>query len=150
MNSLIVYPLFILIFLGAFNQLLLTTDIDFTYNETLEAQQARGNQSITGEEDELIQETSEAEININMITGIIALIIGLIAVGVMAGVKVLGSGLDTFSVKLIFLSAVYYGLWGIFSALAFTVFLSIPFFGVFIWFILTLIYSLGFFKTVEG
>jgi hypothetical protein len=85
-----------------------------------------------------------------MTTGLIALIIVLVVVGVVAGIRVLGSGLSSYSVMLIHKSTVYYGLWGVFSAFSFGLFLGIPIFGVLIWFALTLVYSIGFFSTLNS
>lgn len=154
MNELIVYPLILLIILGAFCQLFYATqtevEIDYSYEGTLEDIQASGNQTLGETEQELQQESTDAVFDINMTTGIIALIIGLVVVGVLAGIRVLGSGLSEFSVKLIYNSTVYYGLWGIFSALSFPVFLTIPTFGLLLWLSLTLLYSLGFFQTTHG
>ena len=154
MNQLITYPLLILIVLGAFTQLFYasdqTTGVDMSYNETLAGQVAQGNQTISGETDEYTGEAQDAVFDINMISGVIGLIIGLVAVGVIAGIHILGSGISEHSVKLIYNSTTYYGLWGVFSALAFPVFLGIPMFGLFIWLGLTLVYSLGFFETLHG
>ena len=149
-NDLIVYPLLLLLIVAGFSQLVLLSDFDLSYSGTLEEISAEGNQTLNEEESKYIKETSSAVFDINMTTGIIALIIGLVAVGVIAGIRILGSGLSEYSVKLIHKSTVYYGLWGIFSAFSFVAFESIPFFGLFIWLGLTLIYSLGFFKTLEG
>jgi len=150
MNKLLTYPLLIIFVMAGFNQLLVYSYVDMSYDDTLEGISAKANQTLNEAESEFIQETSDTVFDINMITGIVALIIGLVAVGVVCGIKILGSGIDTFSVKLIYKSTTYYGLWGIFSALSFTVFSSIPFFGLFIWLGLTLCYSLGFFQTLEG
>lgn len=155
MNKLIVFPLILLMLLGAFCQLFYATNpqgIDFTYSNTLEGQASQGNQTINEEQSEYTGEATDAVFDINMTTGIIALIIGLVVVGVVAGIRILGSGLSEHSVKLIYNSTTYYGLWGVFSALSFPLFLAIDFLqaGLFAWLILTLIYSLGFFQTMNG
>lgn len=150
MNSLIVYPLLILFIVSGFSQLYYYSNTDLAYNGTLSDIASGGNQTLTGEEQEISQEIGDIVFNINMITGIVALIIGLVALGVIAGIRILGSGLSEYSVKLIHKSATYYGLWGIFSALSFTAFSGIPTFGLFLWLGLTLIYSLGFFQTLDG
>jgi len=149
MNTLIVYPLLILFVLAGFNQIYYYSEIDLSYNETISDIISGGNQTVTGSEEEIQQEIGDAVFNINMVTGIIALIIGLVAVGVVAGIRILGSGFSDYAVKLIHKSATYYGLWGVFSALSITTFLGIPYFGLFFWLGLTLLYSLGFFQTLD-
>lgn len=150
MNSLIVYSLLIIFVIAGFSQLYYYTEIDLAYEGTLTDIASGGNQSANEEETEVRQEISDAVFNIDMITGIIALIIGLVAIGVIAGIRFLGSGLSEYSVKLIHKSATYYGLWGVFSALSFRAFSGIPYFGLFFWLGLTLVYSLGFFQTMDG
>ena len=150
MNNLVVYPLLILFIVSGFSQLYYFSNTDLTYSGSLSDIASGGNQTLTGEEQEISQEISDAVFDINMTTGIIALIIGLVAIGVVAGIRVLGSGLSEYSIKLIHKSATYYGLWGVFSALSFTLFSGIPTFGLFIWLGLTLVYSLGFFQTLDG
>ena len=150
MNSLIVYPLLILFIVSGFSQLYYYSNTNLGYSGSLSDIASGGNQTLTGEEQEISQEISDAVFDINMTTGIVALIIGLVAIGVIAGIRVLGSGLSEYSVKLIHKSATYYGLWGVFSALSFGLFSGIPTFGLFIWLGLTLVYSLGFFSTLDG
>ncbi len=156
MNQLIVYPLLLLVVLGAFCQIFYATsvnpELDYTYSDTLEGQAVDGNHTLNEEESEYTQQAQEAVFDINMTTGVIALIIGLVAVGVIAGIRVLGTGLSEHSVKLIYNSTTYYGLWGVFSALAFPAFSAITFLGLglFLWLGLTLVYSLGFFQTLNG
>lgn len=148
MNGLILYPLLIIFLLGAFCQLLNISAIDMSYNGTLASMNTTGNQTLNGTTQELSQQQQSSSFAVDMTTGLIALIIGLVAVGVVAGIRVLGSGLSEFSVNLIYKAVVYYGLWGMFSALAIDGFISIPFFGAFFWLGLTLVYSLGFFQSI--
>lgn len=124
------------------------SDIDFSYNQTLSGISSNGSQTTNGSTTTITQDYSNPVFDINMLTGLTALIIGLVALGVVAGIHVLGSGLSEYSVKIIHAASVYYGLWGVFSALSITVFTSIPLFGVFLWFILTVVYTLGFFHQV--
>lgn len=135
--------------LAGFNQLVYVDAIQMRYTTTLEAINQEGNQTLTGSTDTLTQETQSTEFSINMQTGIIALIIGLVIIGVLAGIRVLGSGLSEYSVKLIYKSSTYYGLWGIFSVLSYNCFQELPFFGIFLWLGLTIVYSMGFFQTLN-
>ena len=149
MNGLIVYPLFILLLIAGVNQLYVLSSSDLSYSNTLAGIAQEGTQSINDTSSELRQEAADAVFNVNMTAGFIALIIGLVAVGVVAGIRVLGSGLSEYSVQLIHKAAVYYGIFGVLSALSFTALFNIPYFGGFFWFGLTLAYSLGFFQSLQ-
>lgn len=147
--KLILYPLLILIFVGAFNMLLASNDIAFSrqYDKAFEMS---GNQTLNEATSTLEQQTTNVNFGLDMTTGLIILIITMVVIGTIAGIRVLGSGLSNFAVTLVYKSAVYYGLWGMFSAFSLTAFMTIPVFGVFIWFLLTLVYTLGFFQTLNG
>jgi hypothetical protein len=149
--KLILIPLLILILFATINQLLPlgSQTINFTSSTTTAAYNITGNQTLDATTSVLTNTGVQSVWDINMTAGIIALIIALVAVGVAAGITVLGSGLSNFSVQLIYKSATYYGLWGVFSALGFVGFLSIPIFGLMLWLILTLIYSVGFFQSLN-
>lgn len=149
MNGLIVYPLFILLLIAGVNQLYVLSSSDLSYSNTLSGIAQQGNQTLNSDESQLKQEAADAAFSINMTAGFIALIIGLVAVGVVAGIRVLGSGLSEYSVQLIHKATVYYGLWGVFSALGFTGLTSLPLFGGLFWFGMTLAYSLGFFQSLQ-
>jgi hypothetical protein len=137
-------------FLGAFNMVLASrTSIDYASVQSY-VYTSEGNQTLNGTPSFLQQQDSGIIFSLSMVTGIVILITAFVIVGVLAGIRVLGSGLSNYSVQLIHKSAVYYGLWAIFSAISFPVFAIIPLFGIFIWFILTLIYSLGFFQTLNA
>lgn len=153
MNKLIIYPLLFLVFLCLLSQVYLidvngSGSLDLSYNGSLIDNGKTGNITENGEQKELGTQGTEAVFDVNMTTGLIALIIGLVIVGVVAGIRVLDSGLSEYSVKLIYNATVYYGLWGMFSILSYGILAVIPLIGVIAWFILTLIYSLGFFETM--
>lgn len=150
MNGLIVYPLFLLLIIAGVNQLYVLSSSDLSYNNTLEGIAQEGNQTLNDEESQLTQEAADAVFDVNMVAGFIALIIGLVAVGVVAGIRVLGSGLSEYSVQLIHKAALYYGIFGVLSAFSFTALIGIPYFGGFFWFGITLAYSLGFFQSLGG
>lgn len=148
--KLILYPLVILFVLTAFSQLMAYSSIDYTYSSSNTIDPATGEQIVNGTSSTLEQQGSNAIFDVNMTAGLIALIIALVVVGAVAGIRVLGSGLSNYSVQLIHKAAVYYGLWGIFSALSYVAFSSIPIFGLFLWIGLTLVYSIGFFQTLNA
>jgi len=144
MNNLIVYPLLLLVVIGSFYQLVTLTSIDFSQDQT-QTETLQQNQTLDGTESELEIEGGSLNIDFTMSVGLIVIIISAIALGLI-GINVLGSGLSDNSVKIIWNGIIYYGLWGIFSALGFNVFTLIPVgFGLLIWFILTMVYSLGVF-----
>ena len=148
MNSLIVYPLIIMFVVAMGSQIYSASLTTFAYNGTLTTGQ-NGSQTLDEVTYDLSPEQTDAVFDINLSSGFLALVIGLVAVGILAGIKVLGSGLSNFSVALIYKSTTYYGIWGVFSALSYAVFASFPYnFGILFWFGLTLIYSLGFFQTL--
>lgn len=126
------------------------SSIDYTYSSSNAINPATGEQILNGTTSTMEQQGSTAIFDVNMTGGLIALIVVLVVVGAVAGIRVLGSGLSTYSVALIHKSAVYYGLWGVFSGLSYVAFASLPIFGLFLWVGLTLIYSLGFFQTLNG
>ena len=143
MNKLILYPLFLLFLISVFTQMLNTGGASFGYGgET--GEEITGNQTLTGEESELELDNAELSLDFTMTTGLVAVIAGAIALGLI-GIKVLGSGLDSYSIKIIWNGIVFYGLWSIFSVLAFNAISSI-WLGSIFWFLLTFIYSLGVFS----
>jgi hypothetical protein len=125
----------------------ISSGIDLSYNGTSTVDSQTGNQTINGTPAQYQSDSTTASFSINMIGGLLALIIGLTAVAVVAGIRVLGSGLSEKSVTIIYNSTVYYGLWGIFSALSIVLFSALPLFGMLLWLGLTLCYSIGYFET---
>lgn len=81
--------------------------------------------------------------------GILAVIIAMIAVGVVIGIRVLGSGISDTSVMIIYKSVTFYAIWGICSVYAVNGLnndglSSLPLgFGNILFFLLTLVFSLG-------
>lgn len=143
MNNLIIYPLIILIVIGAFTQLYTSNKIDFTASGT-DDYILIGNQTLNGTETELELNEGSLSLDFTMTVGIISIMIGAIALGLI-GLNVIGSGLPDRSVKIIWNGIVFYGLWSIFSVLGYNSISSIPYLGAFLWFFLTLIYTLGVF-----
>lgn len=152
MNKLITFPLLILMLIAGFCQVFNVGAIDLSHSSSLSVDSQGGTLAENESSTNVSTDSTNAIFNIDMVTGLIVLIIALVVVGVIAGIRVLGSGLSEKSVTLIYNSAVYYGLWGIFSVLAFEAFESITIMGLglFLWLGLTLAYSLGFFETTWG
>jgi hypothetical protein len=80
--------------------------------------------------------------------GVISLVICSVALAVVCGFHILGSGLGSVSVMAIFKSAAYYGIWCLFSVAALILFGEIPLFGYPLYFMLTLFYSVGVVQSV--
>lgn len=148
MNKLILYPLIILMFVGAYYQLI-NSQSYVGFSMTSSASYSASGEQILGETTNVLTQEATYQIyGINVMTGFVIFITVFVIIGVLAGIKVLGSGLSTYSVMLIHKSAVYWGLWTIFSSFSLASFLSIPLFGAFMWFLLTLLYAVGFFQTL--
>lgn len=133
--------------IGSFNYAyeISNTSIDLTEESGFSFSQAIiGNQTLNETSQELELETASLELDFTMVTGLVAIIVGAIALGLI-GLNVLGSGLPDSSVKIIWNGIVFYGLWSIFSVLGYTALVSIPLFGVMLWFFLTFFYTLGVF-----
>lgn len=77
------------------------------------------------------------------ITGGIALIITLAAIGGVLGIQFLGSGLNDSSVRIIMIGIFYTGLWAILSVLSMNLIFAIEIFGGLIYMILTILYAIG-------
>lgn len=143
MNNFIFYPLIVLITISLFTQFYYYDTATFSSEES-QNQTLIGNQTLSGEESELELDNAELSLDFTMTVGLVAVIAGAIALGLI-GLNVLGSGLSDFSVKIIWNGIVFYGLWSIFSVLGYNSIASIPTFGVIFWFLLTFVYSLGVF-----
>lgn len=145
MNKLILYPLLILFIVAGFTQLYYNSTINLSYDET-QITTIYGNQTLDETTSELELQDASLTLDFDMTVGIIAIIIGATALGLI-GINFIGSGLSDFSIKIIWNGIVFYGLWLVFSTLGFNFFSIIPFFGSLIWLGLTLVYSIGvFFK----
>lgn len=84
-----------------------------------------------------------ATIGIDSITGALAIIIALIAIAVLIGAKILGSGLSEQSVRSILIIVGYGSLWGFFSILSMNLIIAIQIFGIIIYVLLTIMYAIG-------
>lgn len=82
-------------------------------------------------------------VGINEVTGALAVVIALVALAVVVGIQVLGSGISEQSVKTIITVIGYASLWGVFSVLSSNLIISIELFGLIIYLILTIIYAIG-------
>ena len=153
MNNMIVLPLLFIACLAGFYQLFTISTINYSGTQNIPTISYASPNPLSANPNVDQQYRTKVDsqntvFSVEMTSGVIALIIGLTAIAVVSGVKLFGSGLSETSIKIIYNSTVYYGLWGIFSALSYPMFLGMPLFiGVFGWFFITLIYSLGYFES---
>lgn len=83
-------------------------------------------------------------------TGILSLIIVIIALVSILGIRVLGSGLSDSATRTITIGTGYGGIWALFSVFAMPLMLSITAFGVFIYVSLTILFTVGIFQKISG
>src|SRR3990170_2154111 len=150
MNKFIYYPLGLMFILALFNQV-------YYYSNNINSLTFSNTQTINPQTGQLTQNGTSTEIQtsgfvlnfgIDLTMGFLALIIGVVALGIGVGIKVLDSGLSENAQKIIFNSSYIYGFWGVFSALTYTLFSQIWTFGLIMWLGLTFIYTIGFFQTI--
>ena len=89
-------------------------------------------------------------LNIDPIIGAIAIIIIIATVGALIGIQVLGSGLSSESVRVLIISIAYSGLWGVLSALSYSLIISIELFGSLIYIVLTIGFVIGIIEKIGG
>lgn len=161
MNKLIMIPIFIMIFCAILTQGLKTSTIGFQNTQQFQIQNKTGTSEghyvwhfsggfLTQEWVSGTSETGQSipSVDIIGVDGLLALLIGFIAIGTALGITIFGSGLSNSSQNVIYKSVFFYALWGIFSALGCGVsgdvgLLSIPIFGTLIYIIISLCYVVG-------
>ncbi len=82
-------------------------------------------------------------VGVDSLTGALTIIIILVALALVVGIQVLGSGLNDTTVKTIIVITGYASVWGIFSVLSINLIISIQIFGTLIYLFLTIIYVIG-------
>lgn len=87
-------------------------------------------------------------IDISQSIGLIGLVIALMAMAVIVGLRVLGSG--TSNSMILVLGTAYMGVWGIFSVLALPLVTQIVLFGPIIYFSFTIMYTVGIIGSFQG
>lgn len=140
MKTLLIFPITVLLFFSLFNTVGMINDA--TYNMSV------GNTTGVINSTETTVGGSTSSFGIGETVGLIAMIVGVIAVGTAVGIKALGSGLDSNSINLIIKGAFYLAFWGVLTGLAGGLLIAISLFGGFIYFILTAMFVLGFMQTL--
>jgi hypothetical protein len=82
-------------------------------------------------------------IDITSLILITILIAVALAVCLVVGIQVLGSGISGSVIPIIFVVTIMSGVYGVLSALSINIFMSIPYFGIPIYFILLIMYIIG-------
>lgn len=157
------YPLIIMTVLALFNQFYYYSEMSYSssggYSFSDTSIPLTGeNQSVTASGEIIENGTStsiqvgnaEMAFDLNTTGYFIALIIGVGILAGVLGINFLGSGLSERAQRIIFNSIICYGFWGIFSALILTLLMAIPVFGLILWVVMTMVYTFGFFKRIEG
>lgn len=135
MNKLIFFPVLVLTVFMFFSLLYNLNDVSiFTFN---------GNVTVNGTDTSYGFAVSETQ-------GFIAFIVTVIALGTVAGIRFVDTGLSTFSVQVITKGTFYIALWSILSTFAYTILIKIWLVGVFMYLVLTLLYVIGFMSTLNS
>ncbi len=150
MNKFLMFPYAIIIMIAIIT-IAMSNDYGagmFTGNHTVETS---GNITIDENVTTVnLPESGEMNIQFTELEGALVILTIAIAIAIVAGIHVLGSGLSDTSQRLIFYSAIYLGIWAVFSILASPLLFAIASFGILIWIILTLMVVIGFAGEVSG
>jgi len=106
-------------------------------------QQYSGTQKLNSSSSTFQSDVGGSMVSVTLGVGVYVVLVTSIALVTVSGITVLGSGLSSVSVMAIFKSAAFLSIWGLFSLPAVALFITIPWFGMPLYFFLTLIYSLG-------
>ncbi len=146
MNGLIMFPLTVLMVFMAISSvggsnLNITTTQDLNQSGTV----------ITNDTTNLVQiPVGSFAFSITPTQGAIIIMSTVIAIGAIVGIRAFSTGLDRFSIETITKGAYYLAIWGILSAFAQPTIANIPYFGVILYLVLTLMYVSGFVQSIGG
>lgn len=150
MDKMVLYPILIMFILAIFNQAYQYSNTDLSLTSTPTIDNSTGTVITDGTSTEITIPTSADTYTLNMTMGFIGLTIGIVALGVVLGITALGSGISQRAQRIVFVSAICWGAWGLFSALTYTIFTSIPTLGSVLWLAFTFVFTFGFFKEANG
>lgn len=143
-NNFILYTLIIFIIVSTFSQFYYYGDVIFSSDES-QIQSLTGTQTLNGSSQDIELSDADLDLSFDMQNGLILVVVASIALGLI-GFQILSSGLGERAQKIIWNGIVFYGLWLIFSIFSYNSIVSIPVFGIFLWFMLTFFYSYGVFN----
>lgn len=149
MNRLIIIPLALMILFALFSSVLNFTDVLTEDEIAFEDYQARLNSTKTGDntEEYMIElpfDDSGTSFSFFSPQGFLLLLIGVVAIGIASSITILGSGLSPHGQSLIFQFGIYFAIWGILSAVSYSLLSNMDTYGGILWTILTLSYTIGF------
>ena len=81
--------------------------------------------------------------------GVMALLTIAIAVGIVGGITVFGSGISEYSQSIIFQTTVYVAIWAVCTLAIYDVVQSVPILAAIIWLSMTLMYAIGIIQEVK-
>ena len=146
MNKLLVFPIGIMFFISMF----LLASASVAPETSSEDYSDVSGISIDGNNRTVLIPAAETQtLNIWLITGALIVVVAGIAVGIVAGITVLGSGVSVLSQKIIVVSFIYLGIWGCLTVITATIMLSDSILTL-IWFALSFIFSLGLSSELTG
>lgn len=151
MNKLLILPLILLAFSALMTQLINSEQTIYSYDDDGNTYTWDPyNQTVNGTEIQYETEGWTVNAGFDLQTGVIAVIIVMLAVGIVAGIQVFGSGLSEISVKVIYTSIFFYTLWLLLSVFGLPSITAVPVFGWVFYFFLTLLYSVGIVGQING
>jgi hypothetical protein len=105
----------------------------------------------SGTQKSLSTSGNEYNFSINETQGILAIVIAVSVIGSIIGIRVLGSGLSEMTVKILYNTIFFYGVWGLFSVFSLELLSLIPVgIGWIIYFILTCMLSFGIVQQINS
>lgn len=117
----------------------------------IDIQQPSYGKAIIDGEEVIVEIPNQEEKSFSMTdpAGIVAILLIAIAVGIVAGITVLGSGISEYSQSIIFVTTVYLAVWGLLSIGILDLTGQIPVVSNLLWIFLTLLYTLGVVQEVK-
>lgn len=153
MNKLIYIPLIVLFAVMLVNRAYQTQSANaltsYELNNTYTVNPITGQMEVNGTSTILETQSMDLDLGIDLTTGFLSVIIGCVALGTGIGIKIIDTGISERAQKIIFTSAVVFGLWGIFSVLTYDLIADIPLIGATVWLVLTFILMIGFFQEIN-
>lgn len=122
----------------------------FNPNSSYTDEVVNGTFTEDGTEKSLTTGGSEYGFQINNLQGMLSIVIAVSVVSSLIGIRVLGSGLSEMTVKILYNTIFFYGVWALFSVFSLSYILLIPIGGWILYFILTGMLSFGIVKQING
>jgi hypothetical protein len=98
---------------------------------------------------DIVMDDRKMEFSINESDGFLVIIVAILAVGVISGITILGSGISEYSQSILFQSFAYLGVWAVLSIPIHEVIGDMPYFFLPIWIGLTALLCIGIFQEVK-